>query len=358
MLSEKTFSPNWASKPGNTILAAIEYRNWSLEEFAETLGKPRDVIFRYINGTRGIDPAFAESLSKVLGGSERFWLNRQANYEESRDRVWANGVPLESLQDLGNIFKIESLDDRFKTCLEFFAVTSHCEWESRYSNALTAFRSSSTYQSSAIEVATWLRLGEILAEQLSCGAWNPNGLESSLTSIRALTRVKDPRVFIPRLQAICLPLGVAVVVVKSPRGCKASGAARFVAPEKAMVLLSGRHLSDDHFWFTFFHEVGHLLLHGKERIFIDEETSDTSDVKEKEANAFAQEHLIPPEFRDEFSGLGYNSKKVIRFAKEVGIAPGIVVGQLQHFGLIPRSHLNKLKRQYAWDSAGRLCLSP
>ncbi|MFX9089566.1 ImmA/IrrE family metallo-endopeptidase, partial [Acinetobacter baumannii] len=45
-----------------------------------------------------------------------------------------------------------------------------------------------------------------------------------------------------------------------------------LTPEKAMVLLSFRHLSDDHFWFTLFHEFAHLLLHNNQT-FID--TDDT-----------------------------------------------------------------------------------
>ncbi len=146
----------------------------------------------------------------------------------------------------------------------------------------------------------------------------------------------------------CAESGVAVVILRAPTGCKASGATRFHSPDKALLLLSFRYLSDDHFWFTFFHEAGHLLLHGEKGFFLEGVDTLSTD-KEEEANDFAVHTLVPPAFQKALLNLRNNARTVIRFAMQVGISPGIVVGQLQHLGHIRRDQLNRLKRRYIWE---------
>jgi Zn-dependent peptidase ImmA (M78 family) len=122
-----------------------------------------------------------------------------------------------------------------------------------------------------------------------------------------------------------------------------------VSKDKAVMLLSLRHKSDDHFWFTFFHEAGHLLLHGKKDVFIDEKGLE-EDVKEREANEFATHSLVPRAAWRRFTAARDFSERAIRvFADEVGISPGIVLGQLQFNKLLPHATvLNRLKVSYTW----------
>jgi Zn-dependent peptidase ImmA (M78 family) len=63
--------------------------------------------------------------------------------------------------------------------------------------------------------------------------------------------------------------------------------------DKALLLLSGRFLSDDQFWFSFFHEAAHLILHSQEP-HIDHESTSTPQ-QETEANGFAQRVILEPE---------------------------------------------------------------
>ena len=143
---------------------------------------------------------------------------------------------------------------------------------------------------------------------------------------------------------------MAVVIVPAPTGCRASGATIFVQPDKALLIQSSRYLSDDHFWFSFFHEVGHLILHGNGNVFLDGVNEDISK-EEEEANNFAMSLLIPIENQKELRSLSaYKWENIIRFAEKIGIAPGIIVGQLQKFGIIKYNQLNNLKRKYKWKS--------
>jgi Zn-dependent peptidase ImmA (M78 family) len=137
------------------------------------------------------------------------------------------------------------------------------------------------------------------------------------------------------------------VVLRAPKKCRASGASRFLSPGRPLLMLSFRYLSDDHLWFTFFHEAGHLLLHADRCLFLEGDDRLTT-AEEEEANAFAANTLIPPEHQPEMLRLRAEGIPVVRFAKKVGIAPGIVVGQLQHLKRIGNHQLNNLKRRYQW----------
>jgi hypothetical protein len=157
--------------------------------------------------------------------------------------------------------------------------------------------------------------------------------------------MKPPDVFQPSLIRLCADAGVAVVFVPELPGTHVSGATRWLTAKKALIQLSLRYRSDDHLWFTFFHEAGHILLHGKRQVFL--EDSGTTNSQEEDANAFAANALIPsPAFR-EFQECENTSKAAIReFAEKLGISPGVVVGRLQHEGSLPYSHCNDLKRRF------------
>ncbi len=120
-----------------------------------------------------------------------------------------------------------------------------------------------------------------------------------------------------------------------------------------MIVLSFRHKSDDHFWFSFFHEAGHLILHDKKALFI-EDGSEVTDEEEKEANDFASNLLVPPEHRFELESLPARSKAIIRFAVRLGVSPGVIVGQLQYKRIISFNQMNNLKRRYTKEQLANI----
>ena len=217
------------------------------------------------------------------------------------------------------------------------------------------------HETNPASVVAWLRQGEIVGSQIQCKAWDSEGFTNALSEARSLTRRKDPHVFIPQLQEICAKNGVSLVVLQTIPGCPISGAARFISEDRALIIISARYLSDDHFWFTFFHEAAHLLLHSKSKLFVDVDFDmpfngeTTVQEEEDQANGFAESTLIPKAFQDDFRKLPATYKDIIRFASNVGVAPGIVVGQLQFKKQVDRSWLNKVKRFYKWRN-GKLHL--
>jgi Zn-dependent peptidase ImmA (M78 family) len=150
---------------------------------------------------------------------------------------------------------------------------------------------------------------------------------------------------------LCAEAGVAVVFVPELPGTGICGATRWLMPTKALVQLSLRYKTDDQLWFTFFHEAGHILLHGKRQFFLDLEIDPKSgEEPENQANSFAADILVnPAEWRQFVAHKSYRKKVGIQaFAKKVGVAPGIIVGRLQHEKLLPFAYCNGLKRHLEW----------
>ena len=367
MTGSDRFCPNWASAPGDTIIDALRERDISPGGFAELMGCSTDDVHNLLLGRVTITISMARRLSQVLGASLEFWMSRDFHYREDVKRIhgggqeWLRELPLGDMISFGWLKPPPHPTEELSACLRHFNVTDVSEWHSTYRGiqGMAVFRTSHSFDSRAASVAAWLRQGEIQAESIECSPWDPGRFYNSLPHLRKLTRQKDPARFIPQLQTACSESGVAVVVVRSPNGCRASGATRFFSSNKAILQLSFRQLTDDHFWFTFFHEAGHLLFRNEARLFsrvlgasgewIVEGLESTKSAKEKEADRFAFRILVPQRFEHQLMTLRTETRSIVRFAARLGISPGIVVGQLQHRERIGYHQFNGLKRRFKWE---------
>ena len=198
---------------------------------------------------------------------------------------------------------------RLEALRAFFADADRPGSQSRLVDAVR-FRMSSAHAIYPGPVAAWLRQGVRKARDLNCGGLDRTRLRDAIPTIRALTRVKEPSKFLPSLTEICAAAGAAVVLVRTPQGCPASGATHYDS-DRAIIQLSFRYRSDDHLWFTVFHEIGHILLHGYSGVFIEGQDLDDSS-EESEANAFSAHILIPEEAERELSNLKPDYRVIMR----------------------------------------------
>lgn len=356
-----TFDPDWVSPPGDTIRDALVARQLTLDDFAAQIGLSRGAAVELLSGELAIDDPLADRLSEAIGASGHFWLNREARYRlrlkrremgaaGKAQRAFLKQLPLRDMKAYGWLDAFAHLpDDEAALC---FFDDDDGDWRVNGLSLVqaVAFRTSYAHETNTAAVAAWLRQGVIQADKIGCAPWNPEALRAAIPRLRALTRVKDPSVFFPKLVEMCRQCGVAIIFARTPMGCRASGAAHFAKPNKVIIQLSFRYRSDDHFWFTFFHEVAHLLLHGNSGLFIDGSNYTETD-EEAEANAFAAKTLIPPECDAELAHLGRKFSVIMRFAKRLGVSPGVVVGQMQNRGLLHHDQMNFLKVRYDWHVA-------
>lgn len=351
------YNPVEVSPPGETLLETIEALGISQAELAERTGRPKKTINEIINGKAAITPETALQLERVTRVPANFWNNRERLYREALARKeeeerltnhcqWLTEVPVREMIKSGWMRGYKDKVQQLQELLNYFGVASPEIWRSYYTNELQVeFRQSKAFESHFGAVTAWLRQGEILSQNVRCAPYNKEAFQAKLKHIRTLTK-EQPESFSETITNECAQAGVAVVFLPEIKGARICGATRWILPTKALMQLSIRYKTNDHLWHTFFHEAGHILLHGKTESFI--ECNEQND-KEKEADEFAVNFLIPRTAMRKFvEKTDFTIPSIVAFAREQGISPAIVVGQLQHRKLVPFNQCNKLKSHLTW----------
>jgi hypothetical protein len=291
-------------------------------------------------------------------------LQRQFDEVEARRREevkasgwdeWVRLFPLKEMRQLQ--FSLPEGRSDADVLLGFFGVTSPESWASVWRASSVRYRQTRNLKAREEAIAAWVRETEIVARGLDVADFDAARLRGSIGSLRQLTRMRVDEVMDP-IQETCAKVGVAVVLVPALRSTGISGCARWLTEKRALVGLTLRYKTDDQFWFTFFHELGHLLLHRSKRPFVvdnaDEDLADRvvdpeMQQIEAEANRFSADTLISPAALGAFLRAGqFTNESIHEFSETVGVGPGIVVGRLQHEGVIAPHQGNTLKQKIDW----------
>lgn len=361
MANKNQFNPDYIVPPGETLEELLEYYDMTQAELAERTGRTPKLINEIIKGKAALTPETALQFEHVFGVEADFWNNLENNYRQMLARkkneeqlkeqldFWSN-FPVKFMTKNGWLKAEKDKTKQLKELLSFFGVASFKAWKEVWSEVFNqpeaAFRKTEAFPSNSESIAVWLRKGELEARNINCASYDEKKFKESLKEIRLLTD-ENPETFIPKLTEICAEAGVAVVFVLETPGSRVSGATTWNG-KKPIIILSFRYRTNDHLWFTFFHEAGHILKHSKKITFL--EFKDNIDEYEEEADQFASTTLIPSKKYSEFiKKRDFKEQAIIAFAEEVNIAPGVVLGRLQHDGHIPYpTRLNRLKRSYKW----------
>jgi len=357
-MSKYSFAPDYAVAPGATLKESIDAKGISQAQLAQRTGLTEKTISQIINGIAPISYDTAEKLELVTGVSARFWNRRELGYREAlsrrkelaglaRHKAWLKEVPLDDLIERGFVEPSEDVGTVVHRTLRFFGVGSVEAWRETMLGPSVQYRSNRASHRYPGFVAAWLRMGELRAEAIDCEGFNGQEFRRLLQhEIRDLTTT-SLGVWRKKLPELCAQAGVAAVLTKEIPRAAISGAARWL-PKKdvALIQFSLKFKTDDQVWFSFYHEAGHVLLHGRRRLFVDFGVNNKTE-EEREANALARDLLVPPEYAMELPRLR-RKVDIRRFASQIGVSPGIVVGRLQHDRLLPPSHCNDLKKKYQW----------
>ena len=342
--------------PGELLAETLEATNLSQAELARRIGRPIQAINEIVRGTKEITPETAIQLERVLGVPAHIWLGLEAEYQHTKarleDRKRLEGeanLPIvkllyRPLARCGWLPRTRSKATQVAHLLDFFGVGS---LDKVPVAEPAAYRLSRARRARPEALAAWLRKGELEARNIETAPFSEKRLREFLPELRRLT-TKAPAVFEHRVKKALADCGVALVLLPHPRESRAHGATRWLSPEKALVQLSLRGKWADIFWFSLFHELGHVLLHGRKQVYI-EWPDGRQDELEVEADRFARDQLIPPDAYQAFLDTGdFATRAVTAFARDQGIHAGVVVGRLQHEGHIAYSRLNDLRTRFEW----------
>ncbi len=339
-MAVNSYKPETYTHPGSTLKEKLEEMRMSIKEFALRAGKPEKTIHEILNFESSITPDMAVQFEKVLKIPAKFWLKYQGNYNEWVARrkyeamlensvEWAKLFPYNEMAKRGWVGPTRKPLEKVKNLLDFFDFSYPNTWDEYFLNSKlrTAFRISLKHINEPYAVSAWLRHGEREAGKMDVPAYDEGLFKQKLLQVLLLVE-KQPSGFFSRLTELCRDAGVKLVYTPCLPKAPISGCTRWIN-DSPVIQLSGRYRKNDRFWFTFFHEAGHVLLHGKKDIFL--EGIEGNEAKEKQADEFAAAFLLSEkQEREVVNALPLNDSKLLDLAARFGTHPGIIVGRLHH----------------------------
>ncbi len=348
------------AKPGDTILETLDHMKMSQAELAERIGKTTSKVHDIITSKEPITITTAIQLEKVLGIAAQFWLNMETIYREKLMRIeqeemleecldWLKAQPLRELKKCGYIKSDKIGHQMVEEVLKFYGVASPIQWENIYVDEYVSanFRRSQSQQATLAALGAWMRIGEIEMRKYELKEFDKTIFKESLIEIKKLVR-RHPENFAEQLQKICFDAGVALVYTMCIPKAPVSGVARWVGGAP-LIQMTDRYKSNDHFWFTFFHEAGHIIKHGKKDVFIEDlKAAIVDQKKENEANEFANEYLLSKFDINELPER-ITESVILDIARKNQTHPAIILGFLQKQKILPYSFGTALKLKVYLD---------
>lgn len=344
-----TYHPPIVFHPGETLSERLNELEMGPKEFAVRTGKPEKTIIAILKGDSSITPEMAVQFENVLKIPAHFWLNKQRSYDEFLARNeqqkllkeaedWARQFPYADMAKKGWVPETRKAIEKAKYLFSFFAISKHTSWKKYYveKQLKVAFRISLKHTKQPYAVSAWLRQGELQAEELSVNSYDEKTFKEQLPRFKSLM-ANEPEGFFDSLQNLCAEAGVKLVYTPSIKSAPINGSTRWLN-QTPLIQLSGRYNRNDIFWFTFFHEIGHILLHGKKDIFLEDvkyvegtKMSSETERKEKEADEFASKWLLSEREEIEIiNSAPLNENMIIEFAEKFETNPAVIIGRLQH----------------------------
>lgn len=332
-----------AIHPGEFLKDAIEENNVSQIELAKRIGVHKKLINDIVNGKNPITRETAYKLSKIFELSTEYWVNLQKIYEDSLIKK----MELERLNKEALCY-IDSFKDTYKELASYELVKKMSVFKCNYSQIIlelqkyfavdslgyvsdlnlgTEFRKYKRKNINNNSLAAWLRIGQRIIKKTQAPEFNRNKLINSIEDLRQLSFEK-PEEYLLKIKKILLDCGVVLVYAPLFKNTYVQGATKWEG-DNVFVMLKTTNQSEDKFWFNLFHELGHIVKHGKKDTYINLENGNDSEEKEVQADRFAQKKLIP-NFSKLFRTKDSMTKDIEFISKEEKISKAIVAGRIAH----------------------------
>lgn len=360
------YEPQTVSHPGETLREKLDELQMTPKEFAVRCNKADTIISEVLNGKRSITPDMAIQFENVTKIPASFWLKRQNNFNEAKARndrqatilaavAWARQFPYADMAKKGWVATTRKAEEKVVELFNFFGMSSHESWENFYRNGSlpASFRISLAHENASYAISAWLRKGDIEAEKLSAPPYSKKALKAALPTLKAVMATQ-PNDYREQAQKILLSTGVKLVFTPCIAKAPISGVARWIEKNNTpLIQISSRYKRNDIFWFSLFHEIGHILLHGKKQVFLENVAYEGIDkVKEDEADAFAITWtLTKAQEQEVVDALPLTNGEIRAFADRFGTHPALIVGRLQHLKYYTHFQGKDLIVQLNWEDA-------
>jgi HTH-type transcriptional regulator/antitoxin HigA len=355
-----TAETDYAVPTGEFIEEWLEENAMSQAELARRLDVSPKHVSKLIAGAR-LTEAVAMKLQLVTGTPARIWLSYEATYRADVARLGLE-AELAAEKDVAALFPVKELRQMeivtetmrrpgilLMQLMAFFAVGSLEGLKSR-AQPLAAFRQDATHPVDSAAVQVWLRLIELELASLDPleNDYDRDAFLALIPNIRSLS-LKSPEEYGTELPKMLAEVGIRLLYKNEIKGIRAYGATQWIDGHP-VIALTTRGADDGKFWFTLFHEFGHVLHHPHNDLFIQKQDGDGGSALEAEADDFASNVLIPPERAQRLSSLR-SLRDIQEFASTIGVCPGIVVGRMHHDGTWPHQNGRRLYKRLRIDDS-------
>lgn len=346
--------------PGETIADILMERNITQAELAARTGVTPAYVCNVIAGKKDISAKFAFALEYALGVSKSFWINLQANYDaelleynarktitdEERTARSSLREVVKYLRDLGKMPIKESIEDSILTLRKVLQISNIANLKNIIPEG--AFRMSSKSAIDPYVMGAWIRLCQIAGEHRNINTKFDVEKVNELVNKAKLVMCSDEESIQKSLTELFGEYGIDFSVVRNFRGAPVQGYLSRKNDGTYQMVLTIRGSYADIFWFSLFHELGHIVNGDVTGVnsFID---YDENAEMEMEANNFASTTLISPSAYEYFVEKGdYSIDAIKAFANSQGVKPYIVIGRLQRERKLDYNRYSSEKVRYKW----------
>ncbi len=347
-----------AFHPGYYIKELVEESGLTQEDFAKRLDTTPKNLSLLIRGEQSLSIDIAVKLSRMIGTSVNYWLNLQNAY----DALIAEFKSEDELKEERKVFDLfdykyfrdnyglpdlpRKIDEQIKAVREFLNVATLTVFTKR--DMAVNFRSSTLEleETSTVKANIMVQIATNKALLVEAPKYNKRKFEDAVEY--ALTLTKNHKEFYPLIRKAFQDAGVIFVILPNLSGSKINGATKKIG-DNIMLMVNDRRLYSDTFWFTLFHEIGHIIF-GDYGISFEKESGDL----EHDADLYAANSLIPKDKYDDFvERHRFGIADIQKFADSINRDPGIVLGRLQNDGLVEFNDwtMNPLKHKYRVKTA-------
>lgn len=346
--------------PGETIADILEDRGITQTELASRTNVSTAYISNVISGKKDISANFAAGLEYALGVPKSFWLNLQANYEAEllesnekqtitdKERIIRNELKdiVKYMRQKGMIPVREKKDDSILSLRKVLQISNISNLDKIVPAG--AFRISSNAKTNKYILGAWIRLCQIEENTNTITSkFEKKYIKNLINEIKNVMCTNNPDIQ-RELNRIMRKYGIAFSIVQNFKGAPVQGYISQINDGTYHMALTIRGSFADIFWFSLFHEIGHIVNGdiGSKTKFID---NGNDNDKEKAADIFAANMLLNPEsYKDFINKADFSLKAIMEYASSQNVMPYIVIGRLQKENYLKYNAFSKYKLRYKW----------
>lgn len=336
--------------PGETIKELLETYHYTQQDLADKLNMELKTVNEILNGKAVITVETAMKLEMIFNIDAAFWNNLEFNYRKKLKELESQELLKEEYMAIKDVYKemvkrnivkqTKNKNEVVENFKKFMEVTSLEGIEKEYYKV--ACRQSNKKDFNTINLMVWIQIGLKKAREVNIQEYKKEKVIKNIENIRKLTLMENQEQARLELVKICNECGIILNFERSMPNTAIYGIAKWLNSTTPFIQISDRGKNVATFWFSFMHELGHIVNGRKKLCFLDmddniicddEDMQILKECEEFKADKFARNSLIPEkEYKEFYKGL--ENKKIIandiiKFSKSVNIAPCIVAGRVK-----------------------------